>query len=367
MARKRKTIPSEFEELLKTGDLDSLKKVLKDCEVDAYYNDYSKRTALAFDLCPDELAKWLIDQGADINKTNIYGRTPLHSRASSCWQGSIKGLLELGANVEICSDDGNTALHAAAGQSHCLKNTRLLLEYGAKTDVKNDDGLNVLEFSLQRCRSADIIRMSEIAELLLKHETKGISKIVQLLLKKNTKVTKKMRKYVKNIGEDFEFYRNDYDKKSVAETSKAVVKLNKLFQVPTAAKRVPYDNKSEIQITKKNWKKQHTELWKMLVPGLGYASTAQGEVIRISGRIVDETERNGGVNWDVEYKKMGKAYLKLISSGESLSLKKLNKAKSILSSAEKREDKSQLLSKYAVKWVIKNTTPIKMVKPDYKR
>ncbi|MDE5892259.1 MAG: hypothetical protein K2H45_04970, partial [Acetatifactor sp.] len=34
------------------------------------------------------------------------------------------------------------------------------------------------------------------------------------------------------------------------------------------------------------------------------AQTAQGEVIRIAGRIRDELMRNGGMNWDEDYRKM---------------------------------------------------------------
>ena len=46
------------------------------------------------------------------------------------------------------------------------------------------------------------------------------------------------------------------------------------------------------------------ELWNFLVPERGRAQTAQGEVIRIAGRISDELMRNGGLNWDEDYQNM---------------------------------------------------------------
>jgi len=40
-----------------------------------------------------------------------------------------------------------------------------------------------------------------------------------------------------------------------------------------------HDGKSEIRVTKNTWKEQNQELYEMLVPSSGWASTVQGEVI----------------------------------------------------------------------------------------
>ena len=62
---KKKQLPKDFEALLDQGDLAALKAVFDSCDVDAH-GGYSKRTALAFDACPDALARWLVEQGADL-------------------------------------------------------------------------------------------------------------------------------------------------------------------------------------------------------------------------------------------------------------------------------------------------------------
>jgi|GEM_PF-1135841 len=47
-----------------------------------------------------------------------------------------------------------------------------------------------------------------------------------------------------------------------------------------------------------NWKREHARLWDALVPKSGRASTLQGELIRIAGKLTDEAYRNGNLNWD---------------------------------------------------------------------
>jgi hypothetical protein len=47
-----------------------------------------------------------------------------------------------------------------------------------------------------------------------------------------------------------------------------------------------------------NWKQEHTRLWSALVPKTGRASTLQGELIRLAGKLTDEAFRNGNENWD---------------------------------------------------------------------
>ncbi len=58
MAKLRKTLPKNFEELLNQGDIDELKAVLDKCELYAY-SGYSKKTALFFPNIPDELVRYL--------------------------------------------------------------------------------------------------------------------------------------------------------------------------------------------------------------------------------------------------------------------------------------------------------------------
>jgi|SRR5580765_627551 ankyrin repeat protein len=122
MARaKRKTLPKDFELLLEKGTVAELKAVFDVCEIDAR-GGYSKQTALAFDKCPNDLARWLVAQGADLSATDTWGNTPLHSRARSR-RSSMAVLLELGGDVNRASSSVGTPLHAAA-DSHNATNAR---------------------------------------------------------------------------------------------------------------------------------------------------------------------------------------------------------------------------------------------------
>jgi len=202
------------------------------------------------------------------------------------------------------------------------------------------------------CTNANLEHMLETSKLLLKH---------------GAKITPKMKKYITKLGEVFEFHRDGYNKEYIDDADKALIGLYELFDVEPVEKRVIHDGKSEIIITQKGWKKQFNELWEMLIPSSGYASTVQGEVIRIAGRIADEVDRNGGGNWDGEYRKMAKVFLELIATGNPLSETEIDKLKSILSGLSSLYDETDILVEYAVKWVSQNRMPIVMAKPDYDR
>ena len=69
----------------------------------------------------------------------------------------------------------------------------------------------------------------------------------------------------------------------------------------------------------------------MLIPSSGSAKTVQGEVIRITGRVQDELYRNGGVNWDRNYRNMLNSLPNHFASGKSLSEAKLKETKELIS------------------------------------
>ena len=92
---KKKLLPKDFEALLEKRGLKELKALFDTYDVNARGGVF-KQTALAFNQCPDELARWLVESGADLAAGDSYGDTPLHSR-SGHWKGRIEVLLELGA------------------------------------------------------------------------------------------------------------------------------------------------------------------------------------------------------------------------------------------------------------------------------
>ena len=82
-------------------------------------------------------------------------------------------------------------------------------------------------------------------------------------------------------------------------------KLCRLFEVEMIRESSFHDGISPILVTNVGgYKDNFKELWNFLVPPKGRAQTAQGEIIRIAGRIRDELMRNGGMNWDDDYRNM---------------------------------------------------------------
>ncbi len=76
-----------------------------------------------------------------------------------------------------------------------------------------------------------------------------------------------------------------------------------------------HDGVSPIIITETEETAQFNQLWSYLVPSSGRAKTAQGEIIRIAGRVQHEFLDNGGMNWDDDFRKMLRAFPKYLSLG----------------------------------------------------
>lgn len=349
MARKKKLLPKNFEELLQDGNLDRLKAIFETCDVNARGGVF-KQSALAFNTCPDELAYWLMEQGADILAGDRYDETPLHCRAGDR-RGRIDILLELGADVDHGEGARGTPLHAAAG-AYNVDTARTLLTHGAKVDALNSGGLTPLAYALQRCSNVQIRAMAPLAELLL---SAGAS------------TTPDIKNFVARIGENFEFHRSNFNQDMVEETGHALDKLYSLFHVEPAPRRAMHDGKSLIVAEATSWEERHQELWQLLVPSSGAAETVQGELIRISGKIDHELEGNGGVNWDADFKKMADAFLGHIHTGKPLSAEQLGEAKTLVRSIKRQSGDPSRICEWAVHWVAQNPKPLKLPPPAYDR
>ena len=70
---KRKTLPKDLEEYI--TDDEAVKAVFEKCDVNAY-GLYSKGN-IFFYLISEDMIKWCIEQGADINYIDRFGSTPL--------------------------------------------------------------------------------------------------------------------------------------------------------------------------------------------------------------------------------------------------------------------------------------------------
>lgn len=353
--KKRVTLPKEFEALIAENNVEALKALYERCELHAVYTGGFHDTALHHYGVPYELVSWLVDQGLDVDVVNDYGYTALHKHATVGHDKMVELLLQLGARIEKADSSKRRALHAAAGGHHS-STVKLLLEKGAKCTAKNKDRQTPLAYALEQCYNAHITDMAEIATMLLDA---------------GDVVTPKMQEYVENIGKNFELYRDSFNPDFLEDTDSALNKLYTLFQVSPVKRRVIHDGKSAIDVPEGSWQDQHQALWEMLVPANGAADTIQGEVIRITGRVADEMMRNGGVNWDAQYRKMVNALPVYFASGGSLCEQMLEETKVLVSKVyvnrDFDEDVLDRLCELAVEWVKANPTPIPLGNIGYKR
>ena len=354
MAKKRVTLPKDFNELLTDGNIDQLKAVYDKCELNAHNGRFSLCTPLHMGGVPDELVIWLVEQGLDINIPDYYGATPLY-RQAILGRDTVKLLCELGADIEKPNTYGETPLHMAAEFFH-PRTVKFLIDKGANVNAKNDMGRTPLASVLMVCRGIYIAQTAEIASMLLDA---------------GAKKTSKMKERVEQIGKDFEFHRESIHPDYIEGADNGLAKLYELFDVKPVAKRITHDGVSPILVKEGSWEEQYEELWSFLIPSSGAAKTVQGEVIRIPGRVRDELDRNGGANWDRDYRKMLQAMPHYLSLGTSLSDTDLEEAKQVISQIYGKDfnDGPRLdrLCQLALAWIKQNPKPIDLKEPSYKR
>ena len=354
MAKKRVTLPKEFKDLMDEGNIEALKAVYDRCELTAHDGRFSLCTPLHMGGVPDELVIWLVEKGLDINIPDYYGGTPLY-RQAILGRDTVKLLCELGADIEKPNRYGETPLHMAAEFFH-PKTVKFLINKGANVNVENDMGRTPLASVLMVCRGIYIAQTAEIASMLLEA---------------GAKKTSAMKEKVENIGKDFEFHRESIHPDYIEAADKGLAKLYELFDVKPVAKRITHDGVSPILVKEGSWEEQYEELWSFLIPSSGPAKTVQGEVIRIPGRVRDELDRNGGVNWDRDYRKMLQALPQYLSLGIPLSDQELEETKELIAQVHGKDfdDEPRLdrLCQLAIAWIKQNPEPLLLEKTSYKR
>ena len=354
MAKKRVTLPKEFKDLMDEGNIEALKAVYDRCELTAHDGRFSLCTPLHMGGVPDELVIWLVEQGLDINIPDYYGATPLY-RQATMGRDTVKLLLELGADIGKPNTYGETPLHVAAEFFH-PKTVKLLIDKGADVNAKNDMGRTSLASVLMVCRGIYIAQTAEIASMLLDA---------------GAKKTSAMKEKVENIGKDFEFHRESIHPDYIDGADKGLAKLYELFDVKPVEKRLTHDGYSPIELVEGSWEEQYEQLWSFLIPSSGAAKTVQGEVIRIPGRVRDELDRNGGANWDRDYRKMLQALPQYLSLGNPLSDQELEETKELIAQVHGKDfdDEPRLdrLCQLAIAWIKQNPEPLPLEKTSYKR
>jgi ankyrin repeat protein len=90
------------------------------------------------------LARWLIEQGADVSAPaeNVQKVAPVHAAAAVCDRDTMRLLLERGADANARQQLDYTALHGAASRGD-VEMAKLLLAHGADRTAQGSDGLSV--------------------------------------------------------------------------------------------------------------------------------------------------------------------------------------------------------------------------------
>lgn len=75
--------------------------------------------------------------GADINRADDYGRTPLHVAASADYSEMVRFLIDNGADIQLTTKgEMQTPLHFAA-RNEAPQSVKVLLAYGAGLEVRD--------------------------------------------------------------------------------------------------------------------------------------------------------------------------------------------------------------------------------------
>lgn len=357
MAKKRITLPENFQELLNAGDVEELKKVFIHCDVNAKKGRYGSN-ALAMTPLPQEFALWLVKQGADVNKKDYYGKTPIFQHASA-YNGDVRLLISLGADIKATTGDDTTPLHLAAlyGRVDAVQE---LIENGAEVNAKIRDRLfsehnyTPLEITLVQDRVSKPVLLS----------------VCEILLKNGAQITEKSRDAVTKIGEKFEFYKASItDEEFLIQSSNAMHRLYEIFGVTPVKEIEIHDGVSPIIVNENGFVNQYNKMWEYLVPPRGIARTAQGEVIRITGKVAHEIMDNGGMNWNKDFQSMLDVLPRYFRMGNALPEQDILQAEKLIEIIYhgNGDDEPEKLTAYAVAWVLANQEVISVIPPVYNR
>ena len=120
------------------------------------FDDESTPLHLASRMGHLEVARLLVEHGADVTVENQYGRTPLHWAVQDGGSDVVRFLVEHGADVTVQDYDGSTPLHWAAREGS-VDVVRLLVKHGANVTVQDNNGWTPLLWAARE-GSVDVAR-----------------------------------------------------------------------------------------------------------------------------------------------------------------------------------------------------------------
>lgn len=325
-----------------------------------------------------EIAQWLIDHGADVNFIGGYcdSETPLieHHRNPEM----LRLLLAHGASVDPPPPGlGRTfsALDLAARWGH-PEPVRILLEAGADPDVPDYiHGVTPLdEFAFGR-ENFMTHEMLETAQLLVEASERKTpipraAGFLRSVVRAQWKRAARIRQELADEEKCPDLSVRVVDEKAVAAKTKDLEMLLELLGVDLPEPVRLLAPGEPITVRGATWREQKRELWDMLVPDGGAAESAQGEVIRIAGRVGYETLHNGGGNWGRDFRLMLDNYLRLVQTGtpvEAATLEDCRNAASRLRGGRLDEAAVEILDRAAVEWALANPARVPLEPPPYNR
>ncbi len=135
-----------------------------------------------------------------------------------------------------------------------------------------------------------------------------------------------------------------------------------------------HDGVSPIIVPDGDEDKAFQALWDYLVPPRGKAQTAQGEIIRIAGRVQYEFLDNGCINCDEDFKKMLDAFLQYLQLGKGFDEEDLKTAGVLVNLIKENGDQGFIddklilvLCSCAMTWVKQNPEVMAPLPAEYSR
>lgn len=355
MPQKRTTLPDNFKDLLKEGNLEQLKQVFEKCDINAKVaRGIGYSNALSLYPLPREFAFWLKDQGIDLEYKGRANRTPIFDHVEQFrFGGDAMLLVELGCNIHAITQYGETLMHSAVAFRN-IPIIKYLVQQGFEIDLEKQK------------QSQPNLKGNNYLEILLQHNTSAVALLslvepCQLLIEYGVPVTPYCKKYFSHIVKQFEFYKTGMAKDIQKECCKNLETLYQLFDVCPIPERKLHDGISDIIIKGNTEDEMYSNLWNLLVPANGKAQSMQGEAVRIFGKLSHELLDNGGINWNSDFKQMADTLLHYFTCGVPLSLEKMNTATKILSALHTNISEKSLLivRSLLIEWIKQNCKCLK--------
>lgn len=141
--------PSIFEAAA-TGRVERVRQLLEKDPALAKAYSADGWTALHLNFGNFEIVKIMLHSGADIGAVskNKFSATPLQGAAAMQKLDLARFLIERGANVNCRGAEGGSPLHEAAGSGQ-IEFAKLLLDHGANINAKDDNGNTPLTIALE--------------------------------------------------------------------------------------------------------------------------------------------------------------------------------------------------------------------------